>query len=136
MYELIISSYRGREEAELISFRYAYTFYYLETVHHQLLFFQELCRDFWGQPISRGSGVHVGLFQLRIIARRIAWIRPTRHRAIEGFQEFINQYPNSDRVGQCNRLIDEMRLKLEMKDYESAKLYYDLQQYQAAYPFF
>ena len=34
---------------------------------------------------------------------------------MRAFQIFINTYPNSDRVAQCNRLIDELRMKQEMK---------------------
>ena len=52
--------------------------------------------------------------------------------AIEGFQEFVNRYPQSDRVSVANDLIDEMRLKLEEKSFSEGQLYYDLEQFQAA----
>jgi outer membrane protein assembly factor BamD len=35
-------------------------------------------------------------------------------------------------VSECNRLIDEMRLKQEEKVFEEGQLYFDLRQYQAA----
>ncbi|MEL7375457.1 MAG: outer membrane protein assembly factor BamD, partial [Bacteroidota bacterium] len=52
--------------------------------------------------------------------------------AIDGFEEFANRYPTSPRVEESNSLIDEMRSKLELKDFEAAKLYIDLRRYQAA----
>ena len=53
-------------------------------------------------------------------------------KAIEGFEEFANRYPQSARVAESNRLIDEMRAKMELKDFESAKLYMDIGRYEAA----
>ena len=44
----------------------------------------------------------------------------------------MNTYPNSERIAECNRLIDEMRLKQEKKVFEEGNLYFDLRQYQAA----
>ena len=52
--------------------------------------------------------------------------------AIQGFQEFVNTYPTSDRVTECNDLIAEMREKLEKKAFASANLYYRMSDYQSA----
>jgi outer membrane protein assembly factor BamD len=43
--------------------------------------------------------------------------------AIRQFQLFINRFPKSDKVQQCNQLIDELRFKLETKDFNNARLY-------------
>ena len=53
-------------------------------------------------------------------------------KAIDQLQLFVNTYPNSDKVQQCNQLIDAMRAKLELKAYKAAELYFDLREYQAA----
>lgn len=47
-------------------------------------------------------------------------------KAITELQHFIDAYPNSNKVDECNKLIDELRDKLVYKSYLSAKLYYDL----------
>lgn len=52
--------------------------------------------------------------------------------AMREMQLFVNKYPNSTRLEECNKLLDEMRSKLEKKAYENAKLYYFLQDYKAA----
>jgi outer membrane protein assembly factor BamD len=54
------------------------------------------------------------------------------HLAIEEFQRFMNRYPASERVDECNRLIDELQDKLVKKSFESASLYYKLGEYKAA----
>ena len=53
-------------------------------------------------------------------------------KAIDGFQLFANTYPNSERVKDCNKYIDELRAKLEKKAFDQAVLYYNLKQYQSA----
>ncbi|MEP7170958.1 MAG: outer membrane protein assembly factor BamD [Bacteroidota bacterium] len=52
--------------------------------------------------------------------------------AIKQFQLFINKYPKSPRVEECNRLIDLLRLKLESKAFMNAKLYYKMEEYKSA----
>lgn len=53
-------------------------------------------------------------------------------KAIEDFQVFVNTFPNSDKVEKCNQLIDEMRLKMEEKEYSQGELYYNLGKYVSA----
>ena len=51
--------------------------------------------------------------------------------ALKDLQLFTNTYPTSKRVSECNDLIDKLRIKLEMKDYKIAKMYYRMEDYQA-----
>ena len=52
--------------------------------------------------------------------------------AIEKFQLFTNKFPHSERVGEANKLIDEMRLKLEKKAFDNARLYFRTENYRAS----
>lgn len=52
--------------------------------------------------------------------------------AIDKFQEFIDRYPNSDRVERCNQLMDELRLNLSRKAFANAKQYHTTENYRAA----
>ncbi len=52
--------------------------------------------------------------------------------AIEQLQNFVNQYPNSKRVKDANKLISKLRLKLEKKAFENAKIYYTIKSHKAA----
>ena len=53
-------------------------------------------------------------------------------KAIEAFQLFANNYPESDQLEECNQLMDELRAKMEEKAFNSAKLYYDMRDYLSA----
>jgi outer membrane protein assembly factor BamD len=52
--------------------------------------------------------------------------------AIKQFQIFVNKYPESKKISECNKLIDELQLKLETKEMENARLYYKMEEYKAA----
>ena len=52
--------------------------------------------------------------------------------AINELQSFMNRYPATTRKDTCNLIIDNLRDKLEIKAFESAKLYYHMESYEAA----
>lgn len=52
--------------------------------------------------------------------------------AIERFQYFVQMFPNSERVKECNKLIDDLHEKLDMKQFEIAKMYLNIGDYKAA----
>lgn len=52
--------------------------------------------------------------------------------AINKVQQFINEYPESKLVDSCNNIIDNLRLKLEIKDFEKVKLYSKTESFKAA----
>ena len=51
--------------------------------------------------------------------------------AINELQEFLNNYPNSERSKNINTMIDELSYKLEFKAYENAKQYFRMADYKA-----
>ena len=52
--------------------------------------------------------------------------------AINEFQLFMDRYPSTLYRDSCQQLVDELRYKMEVKSYESAKLYHRTQQFKSA----
>lgn len=52
--------------------------------------------------------------------------------ALNDIQQFIYLFPNSSKIDTCNIIMDNLRNKLEKKDYESIKLYAKTLNYRAA----
>lgn len=52
--------------------------------------------------------------------------------AINELQDFLNNYPNSERSKNIGQLIDELSYKVEYKAYENARQYYKMADYKAA----
>ena len=131
LFELAISGYRGKREAEDISFKYAYTFFhtgrYILAAYH----FKNFSQTFSTSPRREESDFMVAYSNYQL-SPSFRLDQTYTEEAIDAFQLFANTYPQSERVKQANRLIDEMRKKQEIKNFETAKLYYDLRRYQAA----
>ena len=53
-------------------------------------------------------------------------------KAIGMLQSFISRNPESSRIAEATEIIDKCRVKLELKEYRAADLYYNLGQHRAA----
>ncbi|MDW8297558.1 MAG: outer membrane protein assembly factor BamD [Raineya sp.] len=52
--------------------------------------------------------------------------------AIQSIQKYLNAYPQSPKIEEANKIIEELRAKLEKKAYDQALLYYKNSNYKAA----
>jgi len=131
LYELVIGPFRGTQEAEQISFRYAYTYYYTEQYILASYYFKNFSSTYGGSNLREEADFMAAYSNYRL-SPIFRLDQSYSQKAIEAFEEFANLYPNSERVAQSNALIDEMRAKLELKEFEAAKLYMDLRRYPSA----
>jgi len=129
--ELVVSSFRGKKEAEEIYLRYAYTYYYLGQYILASYYFNNFSQTYSTSP-KREEADYMAAYSNYRLSPSFRLDQSYSEKAIEGFQLFINTYPESKRVVECNALIDEMRKKMEVKAFEEGKLYFDLRQYQAS----
>ena len=131
LYELTIGPYRGKAEAEQIAYRYAYTYYYTNQYVLASYYFKNFATTYGGSPLKEEADFMTAYSNYRL-SPVFRLDQSYSVKAIEGFEEFANRYPSSERLTEANRLIDEMRAKMEEKDFESAKLYVDLGRYESA----
>ena len=117
LYELIVSSYRGRPEAEKIAYNYAYTYYYLEQYILAAYYFDTFAKTY-GASEFQEEAEFMNAYSNYNLSPVYRLDQTYTLKAIEALEEFANQHPTSDRVAECNKLIDEMRQKLELKDFE------------------
>lgn len=129
--ELVVSAYRGRQESEEIYFRYAYTYYHLEQYLLASYYFKNFSQTY-STSKHRQEADFMDAYSNYQLSPTFRLDQTYTQKAIDGFQLFINTYPDSDRVQECNRLIDELRAKLERKAFEEGNLYFDLRRYQSA----
>lgn len=61
------------------------------------------------------------------------YLDPTdTQKGIESIKLFVNVYPESKYIPDCNILLDKLRGKLSLKAYRNAKLYYNIGEYKSA----
>ena len=54
------------------------------------------------------------------------------HEAIKQINAFIERYPSSDSIPSAMKLVDNLKEKLEQKDYDICKLFYRMESYNSA----
>lgn len=131
LFELAIPYYRGKELAEELYYKYSYTFYYNGEYILSSHYFTNFARTFYNSP-KKEEMQYMSAYAQYQMSPNYKLDQTYTKKAIEEFQRFANLHPNSDKIPEINRLIDEMRGKLEKKAFESAKLYYDIGEFQAA----
>lgn len=129
--ELILNQYRGSNHGEELFFKYAYTHYHLENYQLAATYFTNFATTF-GYSAYTEEADFMTAYSYYKQSPSFRLDQDPSVKAIDAFQDFANKYPESDRVAECNKLIDELRAKLEEKAYTQGVLYYDLGQYQAA----
>ncbi len=131
LFELIINNFRGRKEAEDLYFKYANSHFYLKNYILAAYYFNNFKTTY---PLStlREEAEYMAAYANFKLSPIYRLDQSYTIKAIEGFQDFVNTYPKSERLAECNRLIDGMRAKLEQRAFAEATLYYDLREYQAA----
>lgn len=131
LYDGVIQYYRGRQEAEEMFFNYAYAHYYQGDYILSATYFKNFAGTFTNSP-NRQEAEYMAAYSNYMMSPNYKLDQSYTIRAIEGMEQFVNLYPGTERGEMANRLIDEMRKKLEKKSFEQGALYYKIGQYQAA----
>lgn len=131
LYELAIPFYRGKGEAEDLFYNFAYTHYNVGEYILASHYFKQFAQTFYNSE-RREEAAYMAAYSNYELSPNAKLDQTYTKKAIDGFQEFINANPRSERVEDCNTMIDELRSKLEQKAYNQGSLYYKIGQYQSA----
>lgn len=127
----IIPAFRGTADAEMLNYYYAMVHYKMRDYIMASHYFKTFTQGF-----PRSQHVEEFLF-LSAYCKYLVSPRPSLDQkdtrdAISELQSFINRFPNSTRVEEANNLIDELRLRLETKAFQTAMMYFNIGDYIAA----
>lgn len=129
--EELISVYRGSEKAEEVYYYYAYCDYHLQDFTVASYHFKNFSNSFPGSnKVEEMDFMYA--YCLYLESPRFGLDQGSTQKAIEGLQLYINKHPKSLRIAECNRMMDVLRSKLERKAYESAMLFYRMEDYRAS----
>lgn len=131
LFEIVLPLYRGKEQAEELYYKYAYTHYNVDQFILAAHYFQQFSKTFYNSE-NKEEARFMSAYSNYRLSPNYKLDQTYTLKAIEAFQEYTNTFPRSDRVTQCNELIDEMREKLKDKAYYGSKLYYTTGYYESA----
>lgn len=131
LFDDLIQKYRGRSEAEDLSYYYAYTNYKLKDYTTSRYHFKNFADNYPNSPKAEECR-YMAAYCFYLESPIYSLDQENTLKAIESLQLFINLYPKSERVAEASKLIDNLRDKLETKSYANAKLFLDIGDYKSA----
>jgi outer membrane protein assembly factor BamD len=131
LFEDLFPVFKGTAKFEDLYYKYAYSAYHLGDYTNAENLFKTFSETF---PNS-GKAEEADFMRALCFYKqspKAALDQTNTTKAMGQMQAFINTHPTSSRLAEATAIIDESRAKLEVKDYKSAELYYNLGFYRAA----
>jgi outer membrane protein assembly factor BamD len=131
LFESVIQFVKGTPRYEEIYLKYANAYYYDKDYENAENLFKTFIEYFPNSPKTEEvEFLRANTYYKR--SPKAELDQTTTNRAIQLMQSFIDAHPTSKRAKDATEVIDACRAKLELKDYKTATLYYDLALYRAA----
>ena len=131
LYVELFPVFKGSDKFEELYYKYAYCSFYQKNYANAENLFKGFLGVFPNSPKAEEIAfMHAYTFYKQSPIVELEQTNTTK--AIGMMQSFISMYPNSSRIPEANEIIAKCRAKLEEKEYQAARLYYNIQQYRAA----
>lgn len=136
LFEKITPSYRDKPQMERIQFMVAQSNFNEKNYSISGYYFDRFAKNYT-KSSKKEEASFLAAYSYKL-ASPVFSLDPTdTNKALESFQSFINEYPDSDKIKEANKHYKELRYKLQKKYFEIAKTYYrtagyDLRNYKAA----
>lgn len=131
LYEDVMPFYKARPEFQDIYYKYAYCAYYQKDYLNAENLFKTFMEIFPNSPNAEEVD-YMRAYCFYKQSPKAELDQTNTIKAMGMMQVFINTHPGSERNAQAQQIIDELRSKMELKDFKSAQLYYDMGQFRAA----
>jgi outer membrane protein assembly factor BamD len=131
LFESVINFVKGTPRYEELYLMHANSFYYDKDYENAENLFKTFIEYFPNSPKAE-EVEYLRAYTYFLRSPKAELDQTTTNRTIQLMQSFIDAHPTSSRVKEATETIDACRAKLELKDYKTATLYYDLALYRAA----
>ena len=125
LFKELIGIFRGTQRSEDAHFAYTNCLYgmkdYILAGHYYQLFVQN-----YPTSDKAEEAYFMSAYCDYKMSRNPRLDQTETYNALDGFQLFISLFPNSPRLAETTKLMDELRDKLVYKSYLSARLYFNL----------
>lgn len=131
LFEQIVPQYRGKPQAEKLMFMHANAFYMMKDYYLAAYRFEQFETAY---PNSEKAEEALFLSSKSYFELSPVYSKEQKEtvEALEKLQLFINKYPMSLYISQVNEMVKELDYKLEKKQFEIAKQYNRISDYQSS----
>lgn len=126
--ELATPAYRGKPQMERIQYMIAQSNFNKKDYVLSGYYFEKFKKNYPKSSKSEEAS-YLSAFSYYKDAPRFSLDKANTDKAIEAFQSFIDQYPDSKYISDANKYYKELQERLERKSFEIAKTYYNTAEY-------
>ncbi len=123
--------FRGSSRSEEVQYYIANCYYNLKDYYFANYYFKNFAKTYPASPKSEDA-YFKSAYCSYLNSPKFSLDQSDTEQSIDEFQLFLNRYPATSLKDSANTMIDELRMKLELKAYENAKLYYLTENYKSA----
>jgi outer membrane protein assembly factor BamD len=127
----VMPFYRDKKEFQDLYYKYAYTAFYQKDYQNAENLFKNFAKDFPNSNFSEEAD-YMNAYSFFKQSPKAELDQTNTYKAIGLLQTFITNHPNSLRIGEATGIIDQLRIKLEEKEFKNAELYYNIGQFKSA----
>ncbi|WP_428742463.1 outer membrane protein assembly factor BamD [Tenacibaculum sp.] len=128
LFEKITPSYRGKPQMERIQFMVSQANFNEKNYSLAGYYFNRFAGNY-PKSSKREEAAFLSALSYYKAAPSYSLDPTDTDKALEAFQKFIDNYPDSDKLAEANKYHAELRAKLEKKAFEIAKTYYRTAEY-------
>ncbi len=131
LYKDLLPVMKSTRNFEALYYRYSYSYYYMKNYIEASYFFKNFTEYF---PTSKELEECEFMYAVCLFkfTPKFSLDQTNTLKSLEAMQSFVSRYPDSKRVSEANTYINTANSKLEVKQADAAKLYYNIAQYKAA----
>lgn len=131
LFAQIAPQYRGKPQGEKLTYMYAMSFYQMKDYYLAGYQFERF-ESQYPKSEKAEEALFLGAKSFYMLSPVYSKEQKETISAIEKLQLFINKFPESEYLPEANVLIQELDHKLEKKDFEIAKLYNKIANFESA----
>lgn len=136
LFEIVTPAYRGKPQMERIQFMVAQSNFNEKNYQTAGYYFDRFAKNY-PKSSKLEEASFASALSYKLASPEFSKDPTDTNKALNAFQSFINDFPNSDKLEEANKHYKELRYKLQKKYFEIAKTYYttadyDMRNYKAA----
>jgi outer membrane protein assembly factor BamD len=122
---------KGQADAEKAQYYYAYCQYYMNQLVLSAYYFKKFYESFPRSEFAE-EAYYMHCISLYEDSPQYELDQTNTHQAIDAIQIFLERFPKTRYLEDCNKIVDKLLYKLELKAYSQAKLLHRMRDYRAS----
>ena len=131
LFEKITPTYRGKPQMERIQFMVAQSNFNTKNYDLAGYYYQRFTQNY-PKSSKKEEAAFLSAYSYKLASPVFSLDPVDTNKALNAFQSFIDEYPDSERIPEANKYYQEIRYKLQKKAFEIAKVYYNTADYDPA----